>query len=72
MTSTVSLMLSLLVALPKELTAIANAYGTVRSVLSAPDRAAIEAILAALDTKTDQDVAALNRDALVAATTTAG
>ena len=71
MTPSVTLILSILSALPRELGAIAGAYATVKTALSAPDQATIGAILAALDTKTDNDLAQLDRD-VAAATGVAG
>jgi xanthine dehydrogenase molybdopterin-binding subunit B len=62
MTPPVTLILSILSALPQEVAAISGAFNTVKSALAAPDQATIGAILAALDTKTDADVAQLDRD----------
>ena len=66
MTPTVSLVLSLIAALPQELSAITSAYNTVKSLLAAPDQATIGAILLALNTKTDADVTQLDHDASAA------
>ena len=63
MSPAVSLILSLIAALPQELAAITNAVNTVKGALSAPDQATLGAILAALNTKTDADVAQLDADA---------
>ncbi len=66
MSPSVTLILSILSALPQEVGAITNAYATVKSVLAAPDQTTIGAILAALNTRTDADVAQLDRDAAAA------
>ena len=62
MSPSVTLILSILSALPQEVAAISGAFTTVKTALAAPDQATIGAILAALDTKTDADVAQLDRD----------
>jgi hypothetical protein len=62
MSPSVTLILSILSALPQEVAAISGAFNTVKTALSAPDQATIGAILAALNTKTDADVAQLDRD----------
>jgi bifunctional pyridoxal-dependent enzyme with beta-cystathionase and maltose regulon repressor activities len=62
MSPAVSLILSILAALPREVAAISGAYDTVKNAFAATDRATISAVLAALDTKTDVDVAQLDRD----------
>ena len=62
MNSSVTLMLSILSALPQEVAAITGAYNTVKGALAAPDQSTIGAILAALNAKTDSDVAQLDRD----------
>ena len=61
MSPPVTLILSILSALPQEVVAITSAFATVKSVLSAPDQATIAALLAALNTRTDADVAQLDR-----------
>jgi hypothetical protein len=62
MSPSVTLILSILSALPQEVAAISSAFNTVKTALAAPDQATIGAILAALNTKTDADVAQLDRD----------
>ena len=62
MSPSVTLILSILSALPQEVAAISGAFNTVKTALAAPDQATIGAILAALNTKTDADVAELDRD----------
>jgi hypothetical protein len=62
MSPSVTLILSILSALPQEVAAISSAFNTVKTALTAPDQATIGAILAALNTKTDADVAQLDRD----------
>lgn len=66
MSPVVTLILSLIASLPQELAAIANAYYTAKNAMAAPDRATIGAILAALNTRTDADVAMLDHDAAAA------
>ncbi len=63
MTPTVTLVLSLIAALPQELAAITAAYDTVKAALSAPDQATVGAILSALNTRSDADLAKLDADA---------
>ena len=62
MSPSVSLVLSILSTLPQEVKAITRAYTSVKEVLATSDQATIGAILNALDTKTDGDVAQLDRD----------
>ncbi len=62
MSPPVTLILSILSALPQEVAAISGAFNTVKKALAAPDQATIGAILAALNTTTDADVAQLDRD----------
>ena len=64
MSPVVQLVLSILAALPQETAIIAGAIANVKGSLAAPDLASLQAIMAALDAKTDADVSKLDADAL--------
>lgn len=60
MTAAVTFFLSLLVQAPQDITAIASAYQAIKHVLAAKDVASLDPIFAALNAKTDADVAAFD------------
>lgn len=55
--------LKLLTAVPGEFAALASLWTLVKSGLSGKDQAAVDAVIAALDAKTDADVAAFVQEA---------
>ncbi|HWE98806.1 MAG TPA: hypothetical protein VG248_03330 [Caulobacteraceae bacterium] len=63
-TAIVTLVLELIAAMPQAVSTIQTAYQNIRSDLSANDQATIDAALAAANTKTDADMAQLDKDAL--------
>ena len=63
MTPIVTLILSLITQLPQDIAAIQAAYAAIKATLSTKDQQVLEGIFAALNAKTDADVAALDANA---------